>query len=159
MTFFLDIDGVMVPAKAWETPIVLSDGFPAFSAMACKVLNSVIQKEDQIIITSSHKSRYNGEAWKALFAARGIAINHIHTLPTLEYYPTRLEEINCWFLQNTPTDSFVIIDDDSSLNNLVPAIKKHLVLTQSMIGLQLQHIETIEKLRFKVPVTLPTNRV
>jgi hypothetical protein len=31
MLIFLDIDGVMVPAKSWERPVLLKDGFPAFS--------------------------------------------------------------------------------------------------------------------------------
>ena len=31
MLFFLDIDGVMVPAKGWKSPEFLDDGFPAFN--------------------------------------------------------------------------------------------------------------------------------
>ena len=32
MLLFLDIDGVMVPAKGWKSPELLNDGFPAFSS-------------------------------------------------------------------------------------------------------------------------------
>ena len=32
MIIFLDIDGVMVPAKGWKVPDQLDDGFPALGA-------------------------------------------------------------------------------------------------------------------------------
>lgn len=44
MLLFLDIDGVMVPAKSWETPALLVDGFPAFSSRAIAALQRLISE-------------------------------------------------------------------------------------------------------------------
>lgn len=45
MIIFLDIDGVMVPAKGWKVPDQLEDGFPVFSSKATKALQTVIEKK------------------------------------------------------------------------------------------------------------------
>ncbi len=66
MLFFLDIDGVMVPAKGWKSPEFLNDGFPAFSSNATLALQSLISKEDTIMLTTSHKSKFNIEEWKSI---------------------------------------------------------------------------------------------
>ncbi|MDI3318583.1 HAD domain-containing protein [Pinibacter soli] len=42
MLIFLDIDGVMVPAKGWKAPEMLSDGFPAFSNKATNALRNLV---------------------------------------------------------------------------------------------------------------------
>ena len=44
MLIFLDIDGVMVPAKSWKSPELLDDGFPEFSSAATRVLNLIISE-------------------------------------------------------------------------------------------------------------------
>ena len=38
MLLFLDIDGVMVPAKGWKSAELLEDGFPVFSTKATEIL-------------------------------------------------------------------------------------------------------------------------
>lgn len=45
MLLFLDIDGVMVPAKSWERPALLDDGFPAFSSKTIAALQRLIFEE------------------------------------------------------------------------------------------------------------------
>jgi hypothetical protein len=45
MLIFLDIDGVMVPAKGWQRPELLSDGFPVFSLNAVNALKKLITKK------------------------------------------------------------------------------------------------------------------
>ncbi len=81
MLFFLDIDGVMVPAKGWESPEFLNDGFPAFSSKATRALQSLISEEVTIVLTTSHKSKFSNEEWKNIFRNRGINIENIKSLP------------------------------------------------------------------------------
>ncbi|MFZ6024317.1 MAG: hypothetical protein ACOYVG_07650 [Bacteroidota bacterium] len=54
MLFFLDIHGVMVPAKSWKAPECLHDGFPAFSTRASRTLQQMMAEEDTVMLTTSH---------------------------------------------------------------------------------------------------------
>ena len=56
---FLDIDGVLVPAKWWKSPEFLTDGFPAFSNKATRTLQGLISEDTTVILTTSHKSNFS----------------------------------------------------------------------------------------------------
>jgi hypothetical protein len=45
MLIFLDIDGVMVPAKGWKSPELPDDWFPAFSDTASRVLQNLVSED------------------------------------------------------------------------------------------------------------------
>jgi hypothetical protein len=147
MLFFLDIDGVMVPSKAWKAPEFLEDGFPAFSSIAVHTLNSLLTEEDTIILTTSHKSKFTIDEWKSLFERRGIAIVKLKSLPENGLNLTRKDEIITYLSVNVINENYVIIDDDTSLNDLPVFIKKHLVQTVAHIGLTKAHIEAITALK------------
>ncbi|MDZ4667326.1 MAG: HAD domain-containing protein [bacterium] len=55
---FLDIDGVLVPAKSWKSTELLNDGFPAFGKKAVKVLQNLISENTTVTLTTSYKSRF-----------------------------------------------------------------------------------------------------
>ena len=74
MTIFLDIDGVMVPAKSWERPTILDDGFYSFSIGAVRAINQMIQQHTRVILTTSHKNRFTEAEWKNIFIRRGVFI-------------------------------------------------------------------------------------
>lgn len=112
MLFFLDIDGVMVPAKGWKSPEFLNDGFPAFSNKATRVLQSLISKDATVILTTPHKSKFSMEEWKNIFKNRDIHIEKIKSLPENFNNLSRKDEIVNWFEANNVTEDFVIIDDD-----------------------------------------------
>ncbi len=134
MLILLDIDGVMIPAASWKAPELLNDDFPNFSSKAVSSLNKILAKTNaSILITSSHKSRFTNEAWKKIFARRGIKakVSKLDVAPTSV---SRKDEIVGWF-QSYPTHNFVIIDDDKSLNDLPAKLKDRLVLTSPLIGL------------------------
>ena len=135
MFIFLDIDGVMVPAKGWASPELLNDGFPAFSSKACSTLNSLISENTTVILTSSHKSNYTVTEWKTIFRKRGVDIKNLQLLVGNMNNLTRKEEIENWFSINGTNEDFIIIDDDKSLNSLPKSLKENLVLTRPFIGL------------------------
>ncbi len=144
MYVFLDIDGVMVPAKSWKSPEMLKDGFPCFSRRATDALKTLIAEDGvSVILTSSHKSNYSVEAWKDIFKNRGIDLQHLQCLPANTDNLTRKEEIVRWFHSNSLQDDFIIIDDDKSLNDLPPYLKDHLVQTSAQIGLTEEHLSTV----------------
>jgi HAD domain in Swiss Army Knife RNA repair proteins len=144
MLFFLDIDGVMVPAKGWKSPEFLKDGFPAFSSKAILALQGLISEDVTVMLTTSHKSKFSIEEWKNIFRNRGIEIEHMKSLPENFNNLNRKDEIVNWFNFNTVEERFVIIDDDKSLNELPDFLKENLVQTSPYIGLTEEHAGAIK---------------
>lgn len=149
MLFFLDIDGVMVPAKGWKSPEFLNDGFPAFSSKATNTLQSLISDDITIMLTTSHKAKFSIDEWKSIFKNRGINIEKIKSLPENFNNLSRKDEIVNWFNVNNVDEDFVIIDDDKSLNELPDFLKENLVQTSPYIGLTEEHLEAIKAISLK----------
>ena len=150
MMIFLDIDGVLVPAKSWEKPRLLDDGFPEFSTAATRVLKLIISENTKVMLTTSHKSSFTIPQWKRIFSKRGLDIHKIGKLKENKTMLSRKDEITNWFLSNKMDDKFIIIDDDKSLNALPQNLKEHLILTSPMIGLDDRHSDEINNLLRKV---------
>ena len=146
MLIFLDIDGVMVPAKGWKSPEILNDGFPAFSSKSTRTLQSLISVEVTVMLTTSHKSKFSVEEWKNIFSNRGINLEKIKSLPENSNNLNRKDEIVNWFNVNNIDEHFVIIDDDKSLNELPDFLKENLIQTSPYIGLTEEHIEAIKSI-------------
>lgn len=149
MLIFLDIDGVMVPAKGWKSPEFLKDGFPAFSSKAVIALQKLIAENVVIMLTTSHKSRFTIEEWKSIFKNRGVYIENIKSLPENTKNLSRKDEIVNWFKLNDIDEDFVIIDDDKSLNELPYFLRKSYVQTSPYIGLTEDHLVAINSLLTK----------
>lgn len=148
MLILLDIDGVMVPANSWKKPEFLNDGFPVFSSRATHALQKIISETSaDILLTTSHKSKYSISEWFKIFELRGIVVNKIDRLSENLSYLNRKEEILNWFNSRNNHENFVIIDDDKSLNGLPLFLKEHLILTSPLVGLTNElAIETIVNL-------------
>ncbi len=150
MLIFLDIDGVMVPAKSWKSPELHIDGFPVFSSRATIALQQLIAEGATVMLTTSHKATYGIEEWKSIFKERGIFIESLKSLPANSGHTSRKEELMNWFNSNTIHEDFIIIDDDTSLNDLPGYLKNHLVQTSPHIGLTAEHLEIISVRRLQV---------
>jgi ATP-dependent helicase/DNAse subunit B len=146
MLIFLDIDGVMVPAKSWQRPEILEDGFVAFSSKAVQVLKEVLSQNTNatIMLTTSHKSRFTHSEWKEIFQRRGLIVNQLNSLVENTELLSRKEELLNWFNTNEIQEDFIIIDDDKSLNDLPKFFKDRLILTSSLIGLNASHRDDIQ---------------
>ena len=146
MLVFLDIDGVIVPAKGWKSPEMLADGFPAFSSKATFMFRKLIANGGTVLLTTSHKAKFSLGEWKTIFSRRDIAVEKLYCLPPNTSNLTRFGEIVDWFNVNNVTEPFIIIDDDKSLNALPDFLKKHLVLTSPYIGLTEEHQALIDNI-------------
>ena len=146
MLIFLDIDGVMAPAKSWQRPDILEDGFVDFSSKAVRVLQDVLAQnaDTTIVLTTSHKSRFSLSQWKLIFERRGLRVNKIQSLNDNTDFQSRKIEILNWFASNDIDEDFIIIDDDKSLNDLPTFYKDRLILTSSLVGLNESHWADIQ---------------
>ena len=145
MLIFLDIDGVMVPAKGWKNPELLDDGFPAFSLKAVQVLKQLIVKNTTVLLTTSHKSRFSIKQWKEIFEKRDLVIDNIKLLEENTNFLSRKDEVLNWFNLNNVNEEFIIIDDDKSLNDLPDFLKNKLILTSTLIGLTENYLDEIKE--------------
>jgi len=84
--------------------------------------------------------------WKKIFRNREIYIAKINALPDNVHHLSRKDEIMNWFFANRIVENFVIIDNDTSLNDLPNSLKKHLILTSPYIGLTEDHLKAIESI-------------
>ena len=145
MLVFLDIDGVMVPTKSWQQPPILEDGFYAFSEKAVTALNTLLTEHTTIILTSSHRNRFSVDEWKSIFLSRGITCSELLIAPTTASFYNRSEELLNWFQLHQVDSSFLIIDDDSSLQDLPNYLKRNLISPAAMIGLTMDNVLALEK--------------
>lgn len=131
---FLDIDGVMLPEKPWVVPNLLEDGFYEFNQVSVNTLNSIINRDSVIVITSSHRDRFNLREWKSIFTKRGInsKIDKIQS-------ETKIDGIINYIKSNLIKD-YLIIDDDKRFNDLDTFYKSKLILTNSLVGLNDNYI-------------------
>ncbi len=149
MLIFLDIDGVMVPAKSWTSPELLNDGFPAFSSKSVHALQGLISGDTTVILTTSHKSRFTIEEWKSIFEKRGLQVGQLKSLGDNNNNLSRKDEVLNWINLNNIHEEFVIIDDDKSLNDLPSFLKDNLILTSPLIGLTDLHLAEINSVLTK----------
>ncbi len=145
MHILLDIDGVMVPARSWEKPALLSDGFMAFSPSAVKVLQQLLKVQVTIVLTSSHRGRFTIDEWKSIFKTRGLEVIKIQINQQMQERLSRKEEVLHWLSQNKGTEEFIVIDDDPSLRTIFPSLREKVILTKPTIGLTMSHLPEIRK--------------
>ena len=139
MTVLLDIDGVLVTTPGWRLTETHSDGFLKFNDRAEKNLIRLITETNaSIVLTTTHRISYSIEKWKEIFNNRGIPVETIEKVNTKQAVGDMVDrgnEIKEWVDNFGTGKSFVIIDDDLSINALPIEIKDKWVMTKSMIGL------------------------
>ena len=154
MLLLLDIDGVMVVGNSWKKPEFLNDGFPAFNNRATIALKKLVSEaRAEILLTTSHKSKYSIEEWHDIFRLRGFKNLIIDVLPENKTQLSRKEEILNWVDSLNELPDFLIIDDDKTLNSLPYEIKNKLIQTNASVGLTNELVEEalaiLEKDRLK----------
>ena len=155
MLLLLDIDGVMVVGNSWKKPEFLNDGFPAFNIRAIIALQKLISEtRAEILLTTSHKSKYSIEEWHDIFRLRGFKNLKIDVLPENKTHLSRKEEILNWVNSLNDLPEFLMIDDDKTLNSLPYEIKNKLIQTNASVGLTDKLVEEalaiLEKNRLKL---------
>ena len=145
MKILLDLDGVMIPVKGWKPAQLDDDQFFMFSPNAIEILRQFITRDTQIVLTTSHKSRFRTKEWISILNRRGLPVRKVSKLNRLKVpVKSRKEEVLDYLMRSSSKDGILILDDDRSLNDLQPEYKQFLVQTNTMIGLRQEHIPAIE---------------
>ncbi len=133
---FLDFDGVLTNQKTdWKT----------FDSECVKYLKKIIDETNaDIVISSSWRLNMTTYGLQKLFEPYGLQDRVIGTIPELDEGEfIRGRKIKKW-LDNNPTDNFVILDDDDDMEPL----KHRWVQTNFETGLTEEGaIKAIEMLR------------
>lgn len=107
-------------------------------------MSQLLLDNPTIILSSSHRDRFSISEWKEIFKNRGLNVMNLDRLAPIGPHGKRKDEILEWFDNHTESDTFVIIDDDATLNALPGHLKSHLVLTKPLIGLTLEHLPQVQ---------------
>jgi hypothetical protein len=134
LTVILDLDGVLITTPPWKKDDLDSDGYSMFNT-ACvdrfnKLLNSL---ESYIWLSSTRRSNKTLEEFNSIFQHRNIHTPISGFLPIEEKPCSRKEEI-IRFIETNKLSSYLIIDDDKSLNDLNENMKNRLVQTEFLKG-------------------------
>ncbi|MDX8570560.1 MULTISPECIES: HAD domain-containing protein [Elizabethkingia] len=137
MKLFLDIDGVMVHANPHRQVEMEDDGFYKFNHKAVDAINSVDHTNIELVLSTSHRFRFNLSQWKHIFNKRGIRFDKVSIInQDLNHKYSRKTEIEKWIADHhINSNDVIIIDDDKSLNALPENLKKRLILTNPYTGL------------------------
>jgi hypothetical protein len=130
----LDLDGVMITTKSWESDFILSDNFAEFNPKAVIKLNQLLKETGyNIILTSARRYVHDIDQMNSFFKTRGIEGKIIEYLPLydLNLRYSRFDEV-MRFIQKYRPENYLVIDDDKSLWQLG---NDKWIKTDSMIGL------------------------
>ncbi|MDB4923422.1 HAD domain-containing protein [Mucilaginibacter sp.] len=139
MTILLDIDGVLVISPPWKKVEIGQDGFMLFNKSSAENLSAILLETNaSVVLTTTHRISHTIEKWLEIFKARGINIDvlsKINNVGSIAEMRDRGSEIKEWVDINGLEQNYVIIDDDSSLNNLPSYIKNKWVVTKPFVGI------------------------
>jgi len=152
---FLDIDGVLVTDETIHMPLVPVDGdtglpfrrlgYPQFDKQCVQRLNRITETAGAVIVLSSTwrilPSEEEWERLKRYLSQVGIVAPVVDRTPRVgpaneDGFKTRGMEIQAFLDVHPEVDKFIIIDDDSDMDHLMP----RLVLTYWDYGLEESHV-------------------
>lgn len=130
----LDLDGVLITTKSWESDFLLEDGFAEFNQKSVNKLNEYLETFNyDIVLTSARRYTTTIEVMNEYFKTRGIKGTIIAYIPLydlgLRY--SRYDEVLRFLMKYRPIN-YLVIDDDKSLVKLGDS---NWVKTDPMIGL------------------------
>lgn len=131
---FLDIDGVLVTRHSICRPLT-KDHYHRFQKSCVKELNRIVRRTEAKIVVSSTWRKHDWDEVLQHLADEGIVADVIGKTPSLNS-GIRGREIGVWLsTYKMSISSFVILDDDSDMEDLMP----RLVQTSMKGGLRRCH--------------------
>lgn len=149
MKILLDIDGVMVITPTWRQPKFLSDGFMAFDKSCANNLATLIEfiqaknQTVEIVVTSTHRIHHSPTQWQNLLHNLGIfpdSVSIINEVKSFAEIGKRVDEILNWVTQH-PNETFIILDDDKSLRELLEGLQNRWIECQFLTGFNAENLQ------------------
>lgn len=115
----MDLDGVLITNPSWKADTMAEDGYSDFNPSCVEHFNSFLSQLPpfEIWLSSSRRANKTLQEWNGIFERRGVKAQLTGLLPTQVTNASRLEEVLA-FVGSVDGNSYIIIDDDSSLNDL-----------------------------------------
>lgn len=137
----LDLDGVLINTPPWKSDRILADSYSEFDALAVRNFNSLLTScEAQIWLSSTRRVNNTLTEFNTIFSNRGILQKIEGFLPIRFENQSRKKEIEDFLLKQS-FQNVLILDDDSSLEDLSPPLKRFWLKTDSLIGLNHAKLE------------------
>ena len=133
----LDLDGVLISSKPWESNVLLEDGFADFNKKSVEKLNEILAETGyDIVLSSARRYTTSIEEMNAIFKRRGIngTIREYLPLYDLNLRYNRYMEIILFLIKYRPSN-YLIIDDDKTLSRLNNYGIERWIKTDPMVGL------------------------
>lgn len=132
----LDLDGVLICTPSWKADVLAQDGYSAFDQAAVANFNTLMATiTAELWLTSSRRWNKTLPELQTIFTNRGITTPLSGALPMKALGISRKLEIETFLeVYEEATTNLLILDDDKSLQNLIPAHKKYWVCTAPLVG-------------------------
>ena len=150
---FLDIDGVLLPGRAYMLPYQTKPIVKEFDPCAVSMINTVLSDDAvdaKIAIHSSwlrHWTEADGESVRHHMIEQGIEGRHFHDDPEcLGSMHWRYDRIDEWLYRHKEIEDFVVLDDEPCSPDWPR--KDHLILTDFDEGITMNNYrELFRRLR------------
>lgn len=141
IVLILDLDGVLITTPIWKADEMDFDNYSKFNKDCIDNLNELLSLfEIDIWLSSTRRTVKTLTEFNLIFENRKIKQSIIGFLPQYQDCKNRKEEI-LKFIHEFNISSFLIIDDDKSLNELEEQDKQKLVLTQLPKGFSAEQLQ------------------
>lgn len=125
----LDIDGVLITTPLWKPDALHKDGYSDFNETCVRNFNKLASTVTiEVMLSSSRRKTKTLAEFRQIFDNRGIEATVTGFIPVLADATHKSEEIKA-YLEETKVRNYLIIDDDLSLNDLPPHIRKNCIFT------------------------------
>ncbi len=142
ITLILDLDGVLITTPIWKPDELDSiDQYSTFNEHCIDNLNVLLSTYScNIWLSSTRRTVKTIDEFNVIFKNRNINTLITGFLPEYKACKTRREEI-IRFIEENNISSFLIIDDDKSLNDLPLIYKEKLILTPYLKGFDAEKLK------------------
>lgn len=119
---FLDIDGPMIPVRAYWLPTQTKPHVSVFDPVAVSLLNKLIEASGAKIVMSSSWRKQGYDVVVELLSKNGVDPKHLHEDwdTPWKFSSQRIHEIKWWLDDHSEVTHYVAIDDESLLTDFVP---------------------------------------
>lgn len=137
----LDLDGVLITNPAWKPDEMASDGYSKFNEKCVRHFNIFIEQVElyEIWLSSSRRAVMSLREFNTIFVNRGVKASITGFTP-FHGSISRRTEIET-FAEGLNEKELLIIDDDSSLQDLPQRLKERWIATNLFQGFTAKSME------------------